>query len=83
MDDDRDLLNRIALNREVLAGKPVIRATRVTVEFILNLLAHEASTAEILEEYNGLTEEDIRACLLFAGKSLSQTDFMPLNLEAA
>ncbi len=75
---DELLLERITVNPKVMAGKPVIRGTRLTVEFILNLLAHGATTTEILDEYQGLTPEDIRACLLFAGKSLSGTEFMPL-----
>ncbi len=60
------LLERITLNPKVMVGKPVIRGTRLTVEFILNLLAHGATTAEILDEYKGLAPEDIKACLLFA-----------------
>jgi uncharacterized protein (DUF433 family) len=55
----------------------------LTVEYILNLLAHGANDAEILDEYEGLTHEDIRACLLFATKSLEDTAFMPLPVEAA
>lgn len=66
-----------------MAGKPVIKGTRLTVEFILNLLAHGSTTGEILEEYAGLVPEDINACLLFAGESLSRTDFMPLGMELA
>ena len=50
----------------MLAGKPTVRGTRLSVEFILNLLAHGASEEEILSEYEGLTPEDIAACLLFA-----------------
>jgi uncharacterized protein (DUF433 family) len=80
---DQLLLERIALNPKVMVGKPVIRGTRLTVEFILNLLAHGATTAEILNEYDGLALEDIQACLLFAGQSLSRTEFMPLVLETA
>jgi len=64
--DDQHLLARIALDPKVMVGKPVIRGTRLTVEYILNLLAHDATAQEILEEYEGLTHEDIRACLLFA-----------------
>ncbi|MGH9944887.1 MAG: DUF433 domain-containing protein, partial [Pyrinomonadaceae bacterium] len=64
-------------------GKPIVRGTRLTVEHVLNLLAHGADPAEILEEYEGLTAEDIQACLLFATKSLSNTDFMPLTVETA
>ena len=81
--NDETLLERITLNPKVMVGKPVIRGTRLTVEFILNLLAHGATTDEILDEYDGLTLEDIQACLLFARESLSRTDFMPLILETA
>lgn len=66
--NDQILLERITLNPKVMVGKPVIRGTRLTVEFILNLLAHGATIAEILEEYDGLTPEDIQACLLLRNK---------------
>lgn len=75
---DEQLLKRITLDPKVMVGKPVIRGTRLTVEFILNLMAHGATPEEILEEYEGLSREDIQACLLFATKSLESTDFMPL-----
>ena len=76
---DQELLNRINTNSEVMAGKTVIRGTRLTVNYILNLLGHGATIAEILEEYEGLSEEDIRAYLLFASQSLGNTTFMPLT----
>ncbi len=63
---DRELLQRIVINPQVMVGKPIIRGTRLTVEYILNLLAHGATVEEILEEYEGLTCEDIQACILFA-----------------
>jgi uncharacterized protein (DUF433 family) len=75
---NQKLLTRITTNSEVMLGKPIIKGTRLTVEYILNLLAHGATIAEILEEYEGLVEEDIRACLLFASQSLENTTFMPL-----
>ncbi|MBP6003519.1 MAG: DUF433 domain-containing protein [Pyrinomonadaceae bacterium] len=81
--NDQTLLARITLNPNVMTGKPVIRGTRLTVEFILNLLAHGATNSEILDEYDGLQPEDIQACLLFAGESLSRTEFMPLVMETA
>lgn len=80
---DKELLERIALNPKVVVGKPVIKGTRLTVEYILNLLAHGATTAEIISEYKGLTQEDIQACILFATKSLENTTFMPLAVENA
>jgi uncharacterized protein (DUF433 family) len=79
----QELLNRIETNSKVMVGKPVIKATRLTVEYILNLLAHGATTTEILLEYDGLVEADIRACLLFASRSLESTSFMPLVVETA
>ncbi len=78
---DQKLLERITSNSKVMCGKPVIRGTRLTVEYILNLRAHGASEEEILSEYTGLTEEDIQACYLFAGKSLESSSFMPLIAE--
>ena len=80
---DQILLERITLNPKVMVGKPVIRGTRLTVEFILNLLAHGATTTEILDEYKGLTPEDLQACLLFARESLGRTEFIPLVMETA
>ena len=80
MDDDR-LLKRITLNPKVMVGKPVIKGTRLTVEYVLNLLAHGAAVSEVVEEYQGLTKEDVQACLLFATKSLENTSFMPLTVE--
>ncbi len=81
--NDQQLLERITLNPKVMVGKPVIKGTRLSVEYILNLLAHGATTAEILQEYEGLTVEDVQACILFATKALQNTDFMPLTVEAA
>ena len=66
---DQMLLERIILNPKVMVGKPVIRGTRLSVEFILGLLAHGVTEQEILDEYTGITQEDIQACLLFATKS--------------
>lgn len=80
---DQQLLTRITTNPNVMVGKPVIKNTRLTVEFILNLLAHGATFSEILDEYQGIAEEDILACLLFASLSLKDTDFMPLAPELA
>jgi len=80
---DRELLERIIVNPKVMVGKPVIKGTRLTVEYILNLLAHGATVTEIITEYKGLAPEDIQACILFATKSLEDTTFMPLAGEKA
>jgi uncharacterized protein (DUF433 family) len=76
-------LERITVNPRIMVGKPEIRGTRLSVEYILNLMAHGATEAEILDEYRGLTREDIQACLLFAAQSLQSTLFMPLTVESA
>jgi uncharacterized protein (DUF433 family) len=67
---DRELLSRITTNPKVMTGKPVISETRLTVEYILNLLAYDTTVPQILAEYDGLVEADIKACLLFASRSL-------------
>ena len=77
------LLERIVLEPGVLAGKPVIQGTRLSVDYILNLMGHGASIEEILQEYPGLSKQDISACLLFAARSLQDTAFMPLSARAA
>jgi len=79
---DEQLLKRIVLNPKVMVGKPTLKGTRLTVEYILNLLAHGTTIAEIIEEYEGITQEDIQACLLFATRSLENTTFMPLAESA-
>ncbi|HYW48657.1 MAG TPA: DUF433 domain-containing protein [Bryobacteraceae bacterium] len=56
----------IVVNPDVLAGKPVIRGTRLSVEFILELLAAGQPEAEVLHNYPGITHEDILACLSYA-----------------
>lgn len=80
---EQQLLERITFDPKIMVGKPIIKGTRLTVEYILNLLAHGATNTEILEEYKGLTSEDIQACLLFATRSLASTSFMPLVAEPA
>ncbi len=81
MSDER-LLKRIHMEPKILAGKPVIRGTRLSVDFILGLLAHGATVQEILDEYEGVVQEDVLACLLFAARSLESAAFVPLKLAA-
>ena len=65
-----------------MTGKPVIKGTRLTVQFILNLLANDAEIKEILEEYSNITREDILACLFYASETIENTTFMPMIEEA-
>jgi uncharacterized protein (DUF433 family) len=80
---DRDkLLRRIVINPRVMVGKPVIKGTRLTVDYILRRLAQGATQDALLQEYPGLTRDDIQACLLFATEALESTTFVPLATEA-
>jgi uncharacterized protein (DUF433 family) len=79
---DEQTLERIIIDRSVMAGKPVIRGTRLTVEFIVGLLAHGSTPEDILSEYQRLQAEDIRACLLFATRTMESALFLPLANEA-
>ena len=79
--DRNKLLDRIVINPKVMVGKPVIRGTRLTVQHILNLLAHGESADEILQEYEGLTHDDILACIMFAAEIMEDTSFAPLVAE--
>ena len=68
---------RITLAPEVLAGKPVIRGTRLSVEFVIGLMAEGWSEADILESYPGITHEDILSCLAYARDTLSSEKVFP------
>jgi uncharacterized protein (DUF433 family) len=60
------IADRITVDSEVLAGKPVIKGTRLAVEFVLELLASGQSEGEVIENYPTLTRDDILACLSYA-----------------
>jgi uncharacterized protein (DUF433 family) len=66
------LLDRIVADPAVLVGKPVVRGTRLSVEFLLGLMAQEWPEAEILRNYPGLTHEDLLACLAYAAERLRE-----------
>ena len=68
---------RIVLDPAVLAGKPIVRGTRLSVEFIIGLMADGWSEADILANYPGLTHEDIAACLTYARNVLNSERVFP------
>lgn len=77
--ENKILLNRISVNPAVMAGKPVIRGTRLTVDYILKLLANGYRFEDIKREYEGITDDDIKACILYASEILSNTEFFPFK----
>ena len=80
--EKKELLKRITMNPKVMVGKPVIQGTRLTVQYIVGLLAGGMTIDEVVREYDGLTEDDIRACLLFATEALESSTFLPSASEA-
>ena len=72
--------DHIIVDPEILVGKPVIKGTRLTVDYIIELLAQGWSEAEILRNYPGLTSEDIRANLLYASEMIRSEKVYPLSV---
>jgi uncharacterized protein (DUF433 family) len=70
-------IDRIVLDPSILAGKPVIRGTRLSVDFIIGLLADGWTEADILRNYSGLTHDDIAACLAYARDVLKSEKVYP------
>lgn len=71
MTDDTDLLDRITVRADIFGGKPIVRDMRIAVEHVLGMLAAGDDAETILREYPDLQPEDIRACLLFAVRSMA------------
>jgi uncharacterized protein (DUF433 family) len=64
--------DRIVIDSDVLAGKPVVHGTRLSVDFLLGLLAQGWPESEILRNYPGLEREDLLACWAYAAEALGQ-----------
>ena len=73
--------DHITVDPEVLVGKPVIRGTRLAVEFIIDLLGQGWSETQILENYPGVRPADIRACLQYAREVLQSERVYPLSVR--
>jgi uncharacterized protein (DUF433 family) len=69
--------DRITLDTAVLAGKPVIRGSRLAVDFIVGLMGQGWTEADILRNYPGLTHDDIAACLQYASEILQSEKVYP------
>ena len=65
-----DWRERIHVAPDILVGKPVVKGTRMAVEFVVELLARGWSKEQILHEYDHLAPEDIQACLAYASDVL-------------
>ena len=72
-----DILSRILIDPNICFGKPCIKGHRIWVSLILDFLASGWSMAEILENYPGLEEEDIRACIAY-GAEMSRERYVEI-----
>ena len=61
-----DILTRITADPAIFGGKPIVRGMRISVEFVLSLLAQGETADDILDDYPDLEADDIRACLAYA-----------------
>jgi uncharacterized protein (DUF433 family) len=73
-----DWRERIEANPDVLVGKPVVKGTRMAVEFVIGLMAQGWSEEDILNNYRHLKREDIRACLGYAEYVLTAERIYPM-----
>jgi uncharacterized protein (DUF433 family) len=69
--------SRVTVDPKVLTGNPVIRGTRLSVEFVIGLMADGWSEAEILANYPGIAHDDVIACLAYARDTLSSERVFP------
>lgn len=75
-----ELLARISIDPNICFGKPCIRGHRIWVSLILDFLAGGATTKEILEDYPGLSEADIQACIAY-GAEMARERYVEIPLE--
>lgn len=76
------ILERISADPSILGGKPVIKGTRLSVEFVLDLLASGMTETEILEDYPHICQADILACLKYAAHSFKNEIYLELDSAA-
>ncbi len=75
--DEETLVARITTNSAIFGGKPIIRGHRLAVERVLGMLAAGDTAETILKGYVWLESDDIRACLLYARRALSNESIEP------
>jgi uncharacterized protein (DUF433 family) len=75
---DQEDVDRISIDPQILVGKPVVRGTRIAVEFVIDLLAEGWSREQILSNYPHLVPEDIAACLRYARSMMKRERVYPI-----
>jgi uncharacterized protein (DUF433 family) len=82
--NETELLKRITIDPDIFGGKPIIRGRRLAVEHVLGMLAAGDTTETLLQAYPWLEAEDIRACLIYARRIVSdeRIDFLVVGRAA-
>jgi uncharacterized protein (DUF433 family) len=78
MDGSMSWRDHVELDPGVLVGKPVVRGTRLAVEFVLDMIASGVSEQDVLANYPRLTHEDILACVAYAAEAIKSERVYPL-----
>lgn len=71
---EEKLLKRIITDPKIMLGKPIIKGTRMTVELIVEKMAYGETMDDLKKDYPFLTDDDIRAALLYAAKRLAHEE---------
>jgi uncharacterized protein (DUF433 family) len=74
--------DRIVVDPDVMAGKPVVRGTRIPVDLVLKRLAQDLDLEALFSAYPRLTREDVQACLAYANTVVSGEDLFPIVAES-
>lgn len=74
----KDWKEKIEINQKIVTGKPIIKGTRITVDFILELLAQGWTNEKIINNYPQLKKEDIKAALEYSAHALKLETLYPL-----
>jgi uncharacterized protein (DUF433 family) len=71
--------DRIVVDPDILVGKPVVRGTRLSVDFLLGLLSQGWAESEILRNYPGLERDDLLACWAYAAEWIGREKVYPFQ----
>ena len=77
----RELLSRISIDPDICFGKPCVRGHRIWVSLVLDLLASGWTVDEVLEEYPGLEDADVLACIAY-GAEMSRARYVDVPESA-
>jgi uncharacterized protein (DUF433 family) len=78
----KEIFSRIVCDPDILTGKPVIKGTRISVEFLLELLSNNWTHQEIIDNYPSITKEDILAALEYSLSLLKEEHIYIIPQEA-